>query len=378
MSTKIRDELLSIILSAFDIPINDIEINSDDVSIITTIADRHRIIPIISVGIKNIGYAELLTDKLIKGEAKAVYDYTQRNVSIDEIANEFEKAEIAYIPLKGSVIRDLYPQPWMRTSNDIDILIHAEDIEKAVQVLESNTSFKLLKRARHDVHFVNEYVHLELHFSFDYAVKQINCALSTPWEHVISVPDSFKYSFTPEYNMFYIVSHTAKHFIQNGGVGIRPILDIYLIKKHTDIDENKLKLLCKDAGVLGFYDQCCKLINVWFNGDFHDEISQSFEDIVFFGGVFGSKHLKIVSNKRKDSGKKYIGRRIFKTSEEIKAYYPQCRKHPILVPYYQVVRWKRILISKKTNEYVSEFKYANSINQSEVEKYDKLMKAMGL
>ena len=117
---------------------------------------------------------------------------------------------------------------------------------------------------------------------------------------------------------------------------------------------------------------------MWFNNDTHDNISKSFENIVVSGGVFGSKHLKLVSNKRNDSGKRYIGRRIFKSSEEIKNYFPVCRKHPILVPYYQVVRWTRMLRTKRPSEYVSEFKQANLVEQSEVEMYDKLMKAMGL
>lgn len=378
MNQSISEKLITVIVSAFELTSKDIEISSEDVSDITSIANRQKILPIIVDGLKNIGRSDLLTEKMLKDYAKAVYDHTQREVSLKVIADAFEKESIAYIPLKGSILCDYYPQPWMRTSSDIDVLIHEEDLDKATRILETKTEFGYLRTARHDIHFVNRYVHLELHFSFDYAVKKITNALSNPWDNAVSVNDSFMYSFTPEYTVFYNVSHAAKHFIQNGGIGIRPILDLYVLRKHTEFDEDKVKSLCDDAGVLGFYNQCIKLIDVWFNSDIHDNLSQSFEDIVISGGVFGSKHLKMVSNKRRDSGKKYISGRIFKTSEELKNYYPKCRKHPILVPYYQVVRWTKIFDVNKTKEYVSEVKQADSIDQSEVEKYDKLLKAMGL
>lgn len=373
-----NEKLISVILSAFGFPDINTEISSDDVSIISDIAARQNILPVIVEGLKNLGRSDLLTEKLIKGEAKSVYDYTQRKVSLNELSDAFEQASISYIPLKGSVIRDYYQLPWMRTSSDIDVLIHKEDIDKAIKVLESNTDFKYLRRDRHDVHFVNKFVHLELHFSFEYSIDRIDDALSDPWNHVVTSKDSYECSFTPEYNMFYIITHAAKHFIQNGGIGIRPILDIYVLKTHTTFDEDIVRSFCKDAGVLGFYNTSSKLIDVWFNGDSHDEISKCFEDVVIKGGVFGTQRLKIVKNKRNDAGKNYIGRRVFKTSDEIKRYFPKSRKHPILVPYYQVVRWKRMLTSDRSKEYVSEFKIANSIDQTEVEKYDKLLKAMGL
>ena len=373
-----NNTLRTVIISAFGISGNNTEINADDVSVISRIASTQKVIPIIAEGLKNLGRFDLLTEQLQKGEAKAVYDYTQRKVSLEEITIALEKASISYIPLKGSVLRDYYPEPWMRTSSDIDVLIHEEDKEKAIKVLESNTSFKFLRNDRHDIHFVNKYVHLELHFSFEYSVNKIDQALADPWTHVVASSDSYRCSFTPEYFIFYIVTHAAKHFIQDGGIGIRPILDIYVLRTHTLFDEEIVKDLFKDAGLLGFYDICCKLINVWFNGSEQDEITKCFEDVVINGGVFGNQHLKIVKNKRKDAGKNYVGRRVFKTSKEIKNYFPKSRKYPVLVPYYQVVRWTRLIRSKRSKKYIAEFKHANSIDQSEVEKYDKLLKAMGL
>jgi predicted nucleotidyltransferase len=378
MDNNISEVLFSVIRAAFDLPVVSVDINADGFKALEIIAHKQKIVPIITAGLKKLGYSEHISKSLFAEESKSVYDYTQRMVSLAEITDALESSSIPYIPLKGSVIRELYPQPEMRTSSDIDVLIHLEDLDKAIRVLESKTSFKYYKKERHDAHFVNQYVHLELHFSLEYSVEKISDALSNPWDNTISSEKPYRYVFTPEYNMFYIVSHAAKHFIQSGGIGIRPLLDIYVLRTHTDFDNNKVKLFCESAGILGFYNSCCKLIDVWFNGDVHDENSRLFEELVLSGCVFGSQHLMIVSKKRRDSGKKYIRGRIFKTSEELGNYYPKCRKYPILVPYYQVVRWTKVFRLNKTKAYFSEFKQANSIDKTEVEKYDKLLKAMGL
>ena len=377
MNEDNKEKLISIILSAFGLPSKDYGINTIDIDVISSIAIRQNILPIVVEGLKNLGYSDLLTDQMNKYDAKAIYDYTQRMVSLDEITQAFESASICYIPLKGSAIRDLYPNAWMRTSADIDVLIKKDDIEKAIHVLENQTSFSFTKLDNHEVHFVNKHVHLELHYYIETAVDRGGCSFSDPWDYVLTSEDSCACSFTQEYNIFYIVTHAAKHFIKNGGMGIRPVLDIYILKSNSTFDDDKVKTLCKNAGELGFYEMVCKLIDVWFYGDSHDEYSAIFEDIVFDGGVFGSQHLRIVSNKRHDSGKHYIGRRIFKTSKELKSYFPKCKKYPVLVPFFQVVRWIQLLKSKQPNAYVAEFKKADSIDQAEVEKYDKLLSAMG-
>ena len=378
MNDDFKNKIVSIINAALGIHINCPQITAEDVSFFIPVFSRQSVLPILASGLKNIGRTDLLTVDLIKHEAKAVYDYIQRKTSLDEIMEAFDSASILYVPLKGSSICDLYPEPEMRTSNDIDVLIHAKDLNKSIKLLEEKTTFKYINKEQHDAHFINKSVHLELHYSLLSGIDSLDCALLEPWVYTNKITDSFRCHFTNEFNLFYITAHAAKHFIRDGGIGIRPILDIFVIKTKTKCDDDLVKQYCEKSGISGFYDMCIKLIDVWFHGDSHDDNSKLFEDLVISGGVYGSEHLRIVSNKRKDAGKKYIFGRIFKSSEELRNYYPNCRKYPLLVPYYQVVRWISMLKSRTTNDYVSELKQANSIDQAEVEKYDKLMKSMGM
>ena len=99
MNQSISEKLIAVIVSAFELTSKDIEISSEDVSDITSIANSQKILPIIVDGLKNIGRSDLLTEKMLKDYAKAVYDHTQREVSLKEIADAFEKESIAYIPV---------------------------------------------------------------------------------------------------------------------------------------------------------------------------------------------------------------------------------------------------------------------------------------
>ena len=66
----------------------------------------------------------------------AVYRYEQLQYELDCICDTFEEAKIPFIPLKGAVIRQYYPEPWMRTSCDIDILVEEEKLSDAISALK--------------------------------------------------------------------------------------------------------------------------------------------------------------------------------------------------------------------------------------------------
>ena len=55
------------------------------------------------------------------------------------------------MPLKGVVIRELYPEPWMRTSCDTDILVHRKDLKKAENVLINELEFVKQDESVYDV-----------------------------------------------------------------------------------------------------------------------------------------------------------------------------------------------------------------------------------
>ena len=284
--------IIAVIQSALGISSDDVSLCKEDISRIERIAKRQLIIPIIFEGLSKLGYSELIDEEMKVQKAKAIYDYHQRNESLKQIASAFEAENIDYIPLKGSVLRDLYPHPWMRTSNDIDVLVREEAVGKATVALEKETGFKKFKTSFHDVHFANEKVHFELHFSLLDDVESMDDVFALAWNYAKPKEEGSCYEFTSEYQMFYIVAHACKHFMVGGGIGIRPLLDIWLLKTKTVYDDDKVCTLCERAGILKFYETCINLLSVWFENKSHTTLTRDFEELVLSGGVFGSSHLK--------------------------------------------------------------------------------------
>ena len=79
----------------------------------------------------------------------------------------------------------MYPEPWMRTSCDIDILIKKNDMAKATKGL-LEAGFKMGAESPHDITFITPSgSHIELHHSLieEERVHNLDCVLSKVWEN---------------------------------------------------------------------------------------------------------------------------------------------------------------------------------------------------
>ena len=68
----------------------------------------------------------------------------------DRVCEALEKAKIQFIPLKGAVIKNYYPEFWMRTSCDIDILVRQEQVKDIVKLLTEKYGYACAIQTQHD------------------------------------------------------------------------------------------------------------------------------------------------------------------------------------------------------------------------------------
>lgn len=373
-----KSTIIALIQSAFGMHPQAVSLTRDDIPIIEAFANQQSILPLIIAGLENMGYSELLTDSMNTGKLRTTYDYIQRNEALKEISAVLDEAGIDYIPLKGAVLRNLYPQPWMRTSSDIDILIRETEIQKASKVIEDKTSFHQCLKGFHDVHYSNNRVHLELHFNLLDDVEGIDRIMQLAWDYASQSGEGRRYVFSPEYHLFYIAAHACKHFIGGGGIGIRPMIDIWLLRTLTVYNEATVEQLCSDAGILKFYQVCGDLLESWFDNKDKSDVVSSFEELVFSGGVFGSPRSRVLAKRRKGGKLKYAFSRLFIKNSRLKGVYPICKKYPILIPFFQIKRWFKLLLPSKQRKIRKELKVSQEIQQEEVGKYDALLKDLGL
>lgn len=151
---------------------------------------KQSILPVIYAGLKKMDLPQDLLKAIDRERTNDLRRYVLHNYSLQGIETALNDARISYIPLKGSVLRYLYPASEMRTSCDIDVLVHEEDLDRAVEVLETATDFKTDHQAYHDISMLSPNVHLELHFSIKENEESIDRLLSKAWEYAVPVEAS--------------------------------------------------------------------------------------------------------------------------------------------------------------------------------------------
>lgn len=310
----------------------------------------------------------------------AVYRYENINYELERLKETLEEAEIPFIPLKGSVIRKYYPEPWLRTSCDIDILVKEADADNAAEYLQTQLQYGVDRKGQHDVSmFTASNVHVELHFKLlDSDFKQVKDLMDVWSGDEISLLSDSEYQMSKELFLLYHIYHMAKHFV-HGGCGIKPFIDLWIIKNKVGFDEEKAQKMLQESGLLAFFERSTDLVNVWFEGKPHNSVTQGMENFILQGGVYGTLEQHLAMSQNKKGGKfRHLLSKIFLSYEQMKVYYPSVKKCPILFPFYQVRRWCRILFCGGRKAAMNEIKVNKNITTEEQERAKKLLEELNL
>ena len=319
---------------------------------------------------------------LEKGLLKAIYRYEQLNYEFHRLCEALESAKIPFLPLKGSVLRNYYPEPWMRTSCDIDILVHKTDLEQAISYLSQNFSYEKIERGSHDVSFYQSNgIHFELHFDLveEGQAKKAIDVLRSVWDNASPCKDSaYRYEMNDSFFYFYHIAHMAKHF-EVGGCGIRPFLDLWILNRCKEFQPNEGNLLFVQAGLEKFAVAAKTLSEVWFDQKPADDLSSQMQDYLLHGGVHGSSENRVALHWAEKGGRLgYFKSRMFAPYEKLKRYYPILEKHRWLLPFMQVRRWFMIFNPDVFRRTKRELKTNQSINASDADEMYVLLNNLGL
>jgi len=338
--------------------------------IVGTVLDENRLLP-----------AEgEVTSAFQKQMMTAVYRSGQMQGALTDICSVLEQAKIPFVPLKGAVIRDYYPAPWMRTSCDVDVLVHEENLEDAIAALERIGYRVKGPRNYHDLSlFSATGVHLELHFHIRENMESIDRLLGRVWEYAAPIaPDAYQHRLTNEYFMFHMLAHMAYHFM-SGGCGIRPVIDLWIWKNKVGYDADVLKEMCRKCELELFFEEAMRLCAVWFDREEGDLLTEQMQAFILRGGVYGSTDNKVTVQHNKSGGRaRYILSRIFAPYEMLKYYYPSLQKHKWLLPICQVRRWLRLIWKRSFKRSAIEVSVGQTVSRDRAEATALLLERLGL
>lgn len=317
----------------------------------------------------------------LKQRSMAVYRYEQIQYELEEICAAFEDAKIEHIPLKGSVLRRYYPEPWMRTSSDIDILVRNEDLDRATKIVCDVMHYEIQERNAYNFSmFAENGVHLELHYNLteDTVSPESVSIFENIWDMTLPV-DGFQYrkELTIAAFYFYHISHMAKHFV-HGGCGIRPFLDLKILHDNALYNESCSQLL-KKGNLFAFAKAARTLAFIWFENEKYTSVTCDMEDYVLQGGVYGTFKNKLAVEQTKKGGRlHYALSRIFLPYEVLKKHYPSLEKHKWLFPFFQVRRWFKLLFKGGIKRSAHELSVNASITNDQQARTRALLENLGL
>lgn len=349
-----------------------------------TLAAKHDLAHLAGQALSKLDLPESEGLEKFKGITKqAIFRYVRLDLTYTQICETLEKAEIPFVPLKGSVLRNDYPEPWMRTSSDIDILVQETHLEAAAQSLKEKLQFTQGEMGNHDISlFSPAGVHLELHYTMVAEADEIRDSsgvLSHIWEDVTPVqPGAYCHRMSDGMFYFYHIAHMAKHVV-NGGCGIRPFLDLWVLNNRTNCNAANASALLTEGGLLTFAQAAEKLSAVWFANENADSLTDRLAQFILGGGAFGTVENHVALHQTKQGGRLgYAMSRVFLPYETIKYYFPVLQKHRWLTPFYQPVRWCKILFKGGAKQSVRELQVNASISRETRQSAEALLQYLDL
>lgn len=279
------------------------------------------------------------------------------------------------------MVRGYYPEPWIRTSCDIDILVHDEDINKAINLLVQKFSYSISnKKGYHDITLYSPSdVHLELHFNIKENMENIDPLLGRVWDYCTVVEGKkYEHRQSNEYLMFHLISHMSYHFI-HGGCGIKPFMDLYVLDANLKYDREELVKMCRECGLERFYNSVYELSSVWFGEAEETTLTKRMETYLLVGGVYGTEEQYIAVQQKDEGGKiKYMLRKMFLPYNTLKRLYPVVEKHRWLVPICHIRRWFSLILPSKLQYSVRKLRVATTMDKTKVSAVAQLMNDVGL
>lgn len=283
----------------------------------------------------------------------------RKNIMLDmertEILNCFERQGIWYMPLKGAIIKELYPENGMREMADNDILYDSTKQEKVKEImLEKGYTAESIGRSHHDTYMKPPVLNFELHtvlfgithteslYRYYSDIKRLLCK---------DDENNYGYHFSDEDFYVYITAHEYKHYSGNG-TGVRNLLDCYIyIKNKGDVlDWKYIEEQCDNLGMKSFEKDRRGLAMKLFSSVMLPVLNDTEKELLMCymtAGTYGTFENGIKNQLQTHSKLSFLIRSIFISRQQMAQSVPFTTKSFLLYPLGVIWRCIRISVLKR-------------------------------
>ena len=283
-------------------------------------------------------------EKLYRGCVKQMLVGERQHQQLENLRSLFRENDIRIVPLKGMILKELYPKPEMRWMGDADILICQEQYLTIKKILQSQ-GFALAGRTDHEIAWHHPHLRLELHTCLVPGRNQVLYNyFGDGWKRAYLQRENL-YTMSPEDTLVFLVAHVAKHYTA-GGIGIRQFVDLWLYTRaHSNLNQTYILQELEKIHLDKFYIYIMQMLQVWFADACWDPVSMEITRFIFESGCYGThkNHILAQGVKQKSKARRILSA-LFPNYGEMKLRYPVLVRWPILLPFSWLVRGVNILL----------------------------------
>lgn len=352
MNTLYKDLIYLLSCAVNGITPDTAKVQAMDLERLYRLAKFHTVRGAVCIALKRAGIEDKQFDQAYK---KAVRKNIYLDMERTAIMDDFEKQGIWYMPLKGSVLKDLYPENGMREMSDNDVLFDADKQAQSKEIMLSHGyTVEHYGVSNHDVYMKPPVLNFELHTAlFGSAHAEPLYRYYTDTRRLLHKDegDKYGYHFTDEDFYVFMTAHEWKHY-NSGGTGIRSLLDCYVYCKVKGdvLDWKYITEQCKMLEIADFEQERRALAVKVFSTDTLPDLTESeLEMLVYYitAGTYGTFD-NAIKKKLKDQTKlSFWVHSVFIPRKQMSASVPFTAKSPLLYPVGVVWRCGRVLIKRR-------------------------------
>ncbi|MCL2088506.1 MAG: nucleotidyltransferase family protein [Oscillospiraceae bacterium] len=331
-----------------------------------SLAEEHALSAMLYVGLKEI-YGDLNTDcykKIENSFYSTLLKGTAQDKALSMICDRFSECKIRHLPLKGRAIKQLYPDPDLRTMGDIDILIDQDNRSKADGIMQS-LGYTPGERSKICYDYSKDIIHVEIHTQMSDISVLKNKHIDNIWENAVKT-QQYTYTLGHDAQLFFAIYHIAKH-ITLTGCGLRMVLDIAVMADRYRDSLNRAEFAdrLRETGLLTFACYIFGIIYDWFSvpspieeRTLDNHAADMLQKIILRHGTFGMNNsgyeiavLRRGASKNESGGSSFwrniksVWKNVFRDPESMRINFPILERHGWLLPLYWVIR----VIKKRKN-----------------------------
>lgn len=330
-----------------------------------------------------------MMEKFRKEYKKGVAREATQHIAIEQLLRSFEENSIVCMPLKGGLLKYLYPRPDMRLMADVDILIkfeQAEQVEKVKKIMREQGYTGKHQGGNHDIYYREPYMNIEMHRRLISENSPYSSYLDKTWERAaLKSGCEYTYELSREDFFIYLIIHLTKHY-SGGGTGIRSFMDIW-VYRHRYKDEmawDYIEAELDKVGLREFTENVYGLGEAWFGNGQSNELHREMTAYILSSGAYGTWRHSVISSLGIRAEKKklppkyaYWLKLFFPPVEVLKNLYPFLSVWPFLLPACWALRGIRCIVFKRrpTLQMIND---VHSVSGEDVAKMESLHKKAGL